>query len=65
MFEVNREIVTYHSNEELLEKINYYLNHEEERRKIAEAGQRRTLKDHTYTVRMRELKEILEHHLTK
>ncbi len=65
LFEVNREIVTYHSNEELLEKINYYLEHEDERTRIAEAGQKRTLRDHTYAVRMRELKEILERYLTK
>lgn len=65
LFEVGKEIVTYRTKEELLEKINYYLSHEDERREIAEAGQKRTLHNHTYAVRMHELKEILERHLTK
>lgn len=60
LFEIGKEVETYRTKEELLEKINYYLAHEDERKKIAEAGQRRTLKDHTYEVRMKELIAILE-----
>jgi len=62
-FEVGKEIETYKSKEELLEKVKYYLSHEEEREKIAKAGQERTLKDHTYEKRMIELVGILERYL--
>ena len=45
---------------DLVEKIRYYLAHEEERSAIAHAGQERTLKDHTYLQRMKELEQIIE-----
>ena len=41
------EIETYTSREELLEKIQYYVVHEEERQAIALRGLERTLKEHT------------------
>jgi len=63
LFEIGREIETYSSKEELAEKIKYYLTHEDERKKIAQAGQQRTLKDHTYEIRMKELIEILNKYL--
>jgi spore maturation protein CgeB len=59
LFDVGKELVTYASAEELVSKAKYYLEHEEERERIAVAGQARTLRDHTYAVRMRELSEIL------
>jgi len=63
LFEVGKEIETYKTKEELLEKINYYLVDEDERQKIALAGQQRTLKDHTYEKRMIELINILNKYL--
>lgn len=63
LFEIGKEIETYKTKKELLEKINYYLTHEEERQKIAAAGQQRTLKDHTYKKRMIELINILNKYL--
>lgn len=39
-FEDGREVVTFGSLEECLDKIGYYLEHDEERRMIAAAGQR-------------------------
>lgn len=62
-FKVGEEIVTYRTKEELLEKINYYLAHDGERERIAKAGQQRTLRDHTYAARMRELAAILNKRL--
>jgi len=59
MFEPGREVVTYDSPDECLAMIRYYLQHEEELRAIAQAGQRRTLRDHSYAVRMEELSEVL------
>ncbi len=46
LFEEDREIVVYRSEEELLEKIKYLRDNPSEREKIAKAGQRRTLNDH-------------------
>lgn len=48
LFEVGREVVIYQDDADLLDKIAYYLAHEEEREAIARAGQRRTLGEHTY-----------------
>lgn len=59
LFEVGEEIETYKSKEELLGKIKYYLANEEKRKKIAELGQKRTLKDHTYAKRIDELVKII------
>ena len=58
MFEVDREVVTYRTHEECLEKIRYYLSHDRERQAIAEAGQKRTLSDHTYRNRLAEFVEL-------
>jgi len=63
LFEIDKEIVTYRTPEELVRKIKYYLGHKEERKKIALAGQRRTLKDHNYRVRMEELVKILNKYI--
>lgn len=60
LFEVGREVVAYTGEGELVEAIEHHLAHEDERAAIAAAGQARTLRDHTYAVRMRELAGILE-----
>lgn len=63
LFEVGKEIVTYKDSEDLINKIRYFLNHEEERQKIDRAGQKRTFREHTYFKRMKELIKILEKYL--
>jgi spore maturation protein CgeB len=63
IFETDREVVTYRSPEECAEKARYYLDHPDERAAIAEAGQRRTLRDHTWLKRMEEFVGIVERHL--
>jgi len=63
LFKIGQEIEAYSSKKELVEKINYYLNHNKERKKIAKAGQKRTLKEHAYRQRMKELVKILEKYL--
>jgi hypothetical protein len=63
LFEVGKEVVSYEGPDDLVQKIEYYLAHEDERREIAAAGQARTLDEHTYAHRMRELVGILSRHL--
>lgn len=53
------EIETYASPQELIEKVEYYLTHEKERREIALRGLERTLKDHTYGKRINELLSVV------
>jgi hypothetical protein len=59
LFTPGEEVVTYSSPDELIEKLRHYAEHPDERERIAAAGQRRTLADHTYTRRMEQLDELL------
>lgn len=45
MFEENKEVVFYRSKNEFIDKIEYYLKHDEDRIAIAQAGRRRLLRD--------------------
>ncbi|MDQ8199166.1 glycosyltransferase [Pelagicoccus enzymogenes] len=51
LFELDHELVAYHSYEECIEKLNYLLDHPKARDDIAKAAQRRTLRDHTWEQR--------------
>jgi spore maturation protein CgeB len=57
LFEEGKEIVTYKTYDDLIEKIDYYLDpkNEVERKKIADAGHARATKDHTYENRLNEI----------
>lgn len=46
VYEVDREIVSYRNADELIMKIEYYLEHDAERERIAVAGFRRTMRDY-------------------
>ena len=63
LYEEDHEIVTYESKEEALDKYNYLINKPEELAKIAKAGQLRTLKEHTYETRIKELIQIITKYL--
>jgi hypothetical protein len=63
LFEPGEEVVTYANEDELIEKIEHYLGDEPQRVRIAQAGQARTLREHTYAVRMNELIDILNRHV--
>ena len=56
------ELATFSSMDELKEKIDYYLSHEDERLAFACRGQARALKDHTYQQRMIALLEFIRAH---
>ena len=43
IFEEDKEIVMFRTPEELFEKVDYYLTHEEERRRIMQNGQQKVL----------------------
>lgn len=58
-FEPDKEVVTYNSSEECVEKVNWLLSHPDELKQIAIAGQKRTLKDHTFERRAETLHEII------
>ena len=49
------EILTYESSEEAIEKIDYYLCHDEERLKIAQKGFERVSKDFNFLTRVQEM----------
>lgn len=63
IFEQDKEVVTFQSVKELNDKVDYLLNNEDERAKIAINGQRRVLKEHTYYHRMKQLLRIAEDYL--
>lgn len=63
IFEPGKEVIAYRNSEECAELVQYYLEHEDERKAIAVAGQRRTLKEHTYYQRMQELIEIIQKYI--
>ena len=60
LFAPNREVVVYENQDDLVEKVEHFLTHDDERAEIAAAGQRRTLAEHTYRRRMQELAAMLE-----
>ncbi|MEC0237687.1 glycosyltransferase [Paenibacillus kribbensis] len=58
-YKPGEEIETYSSQQELLEKIEFYLTHEKERREIALRALERTLREHTYGHRIDQLLSIV------
>ena len=63
LFEPDREVITYHSAEECVKKVKWLLENPQETAKIAQAGQARTLKDHTFAQRGTQLDEIIRNQL--
>jgi len=62
-FEPDKEIIVYRDENELVEKLRYFIDHEKERKQIAKAGQDRTLRDHTLEKRALQMMEIIERHI--
>lgn len=63
-FDPDKEVVTYKSADECLEKIEWLLSHPTELKQISEAGHRRTLKDHSFKRRAEELNKIISDELS-
>lgn len=55
LFVENKNIVYYDSIQECISKINYYLSHEEERKKIAEEGYKTVMCNHTQITRVQDI----------
>jgi len=59
-FEPGREIVGYESADDLVDRIRYYLEHEQERLAIARAGYARVMAEHRLSHRMTQLAGLLK-----
>jgi spore maturation protein CgeB len=47
-FEPGEEVAVFDDGDDLVEQVGHWLGHEQERRRVAEAGYRRVLAEHTY-----------------
>jgi glycosyltransferase involved in cell wall biosynthesis/Tfp pilus assembly protein PilF len=54
-YEPGKEMVLASSLEELIDQCRYYMDHEQERNSIAHRGYKRTLAEHTWTHRLRDI----------
>jgi glycosyltransferase involved in cell wall biosynthesis len=59
LFEPDTEVVTFKTADECIEKVKYLLDHEEQRKAIGRAGQKRTLRDHTFDNRAVQLDDLI------
>lgn len=59
-FKVGEEIESYNSQDELIDKIEYYLKDDTAREKIARAGYRRVLKDYTIGKQLKDAAELIK-----
>ncbi|MCL2064434.1 MAG: glycosyltransferase [Candidatus Cloacimonetes bacterium] len=62
LFVADKEIVFFSSVEEAIDKANFYLKNDDLRKKIALAGQQKTLKYHTYAIRLEQMINIAFKH---
>ena len=60
LFEIGKEAIVYESLDDLKEKIRFYKTHEEERRRIIDAAQKRILGEHIYAKRISDLLRFIE-----
>lgn len=59
LFEPDKEIVLYDSIPDLIDKVRYYLSHEDERLSVARAGFERVKKDYSYVSRLTEMFKLI------
>lgn len=55
VFEVGTDLEVYSCAEELLDKVGYYLKHDDLRMKIAHNGYEKVKNNHTYNIRMKQI----------
>jgi spore maturation protein CgeB len=64
-FSVGEEIVGYRDADDLIDKIRYYLAHDDDRVAIARRGYRRVIAEHRIRDRFRELAKLIERGMVK
>ena len=64
-FEVGKEIVSHRDADDLVDKVRYYLAHDDERRRIAVDGFVRVHRDHRFPMRMRQAGELIQRGMTR
>jgi spore maturation protein CgeB len=64
-FEIDKEVVTYSSADECIEKVRWLLDHPSECEAIGAAGQARTLRDHSFKNRAAELHLMITNELKR
>ncbi len=58
-FEPGVDYVYYESKSDLIDKVGYYLEHEDERKVIAQNGYKKVLQNHTYEQRLLEIIDVV------
>ena len=59
LFEIGTDLETYASLDELIEKCDFYLKHDDIRTKIAQTGYNKVLNHHTYQHRITEMLKMV------
>ncbi len=60
LFEDGKHLVTYKTLDEMVDKVKYYLDHDDEREKIAKNGYEEFISKHTYKHRVERVLEIVK-----
>ena len=60
IFNIGEEIVTYNSSDDLVDKVKYYLENDDEREAIAQKGFERYLKDYTWERRVEQFLSFID-----
>ena len=58
IFEIGKDLAVYESQEDLLNQIGYYLEHDEERLEIAKRGQEKVKEYHSYAAKLNQILKI-------
>lgn len=61
VYREGKEVISFKNEDDLREKVIYYLNHEKERENVARAAYIRTVAEHTYVDRVKQLFDTIEH----
>lgn len=64
LFDIGTEVLVYNDTEDCISKVKWLLEHDDERERIAKAGQKKTLEYHTVENRCRSIIEILNKELS-
>lgn len=60
LWEVDKEVVVYSNIKECLDKVRYYLEHEDERLEIADAGRQKTLTNYSFDKSIEKIEGIVD-----